>query len=551
MRGLGAIAVGFVIGALGTAAVTSLAESGTSRENLMHPGASRGPEAAPVDRRDGDRANADPEVLTPTRPSGPRPESGSAAARGAQAGIVLHGTLRDDAGAAIQTGEDGSWISLTGDDGNPRNLGADASGHYAIPGLSPGTWRVRVRSVGFRPLEDELQLAPDAAVVRHDFVLQTSVGLDVRGFTPDGQPLLAALSDRVPAAEWMVRLTAVATAEPPPQLLPPIGERARSAFGIGLYHDRWEEDVEDLPPDAMGRLEVFEPLPAFVSLVLRHVVLQTVRVERGATSVTFSVPWDLVAAQFGSVRVRAVDAQTRRPPADVTASLSDSQSFSGGTHPNADGDFIWRDQLPGLLNLRLSCPGYETWAAVVTVPPGGEVDLGTVALDAEVHIAGVVRDDEGRPQSVWLSAARVDQDAETASFVHGFYSWQSDATGRFKIEHLGRHDYEIRVASGAWVRRPNFVSTRGGDVDDAVVLVARGTGVTVDVRLPPSGSWAVEIVGKDGTIALPRTPWAVSGSSTWTVAPGDYEARLFGEGGLVRNVPFTVGSKPMLVSLTP
>ncbi len=133
----------------------------------------------------------------------------------------------------------------------------------------------------------------------------------------------------------------------------------------------------------MGRLEGLAPLPVFVSLVLRHVVLQTLRVEPGADSVTFTVPWEQIDAQFGTVRVRVIDAETKVPLTKATASISDSQA--GGEKPDADGVFALPHQKPGLLDLELRCEGYERWVSLVDLPP-------TVALDHVTHIAGTVRD---------------------------------------------------------------------------------------------------------------------------------------------------------------
>src|SRR5262249_10522635 len=149
------------------------------------------------------------------------------------------------------------------------------------------------------------------------------------------------------------------------------------------------------PGDAMGHLEIFEPLPAYVSLALRSAVLQTQRVEPGATSVTFTVPWDLVDSKFGSVRARVIDAGTRQPLLGANASLEDSQTGGGGGKPDADGVCLWKHERPGLLDLEVRCKDHESWVTRVELQPGADVDLGDIALGSTTTIAGTVRDASG------------------------------------------------------------------------------------------------------------------------------------------------------------
>lgn len=349
------------------------------------------------------------------------------------------------------------------------------------------------------------------------------------------------------------RLTAVATAEPPPALLPPIAYRVYERFGIGLFHDRQNAITghDNFPPDSLGRLEILGPLPAYASLVFRHVVLQTQRVEEGATSVTFTMPWERVAGQLGSVRARFVDAGSGLPLLDARADLSDAQGLGGGIEPDADGTFLWERQRPGLLELVLDCPGHERWMSEVLVRPGARTDLGTVAVEPATRISGFVRDAAGQPRSGHLSLCVVDRRAETTDIMSALYQGSSDGSGRFVFEGLGRRVYEIRPSEYEFAARPLLVDARAGDVENAVLLVDEGTQVSFEAHWPYTRSLAFDIVGRDGSQVIPRW-WAMGRiSNTRPMLPGLYEARLFDEDKLLRTIPFEVKGERLHVPLAP
>jgi hypothetical protein len=90
----------------------------------------------------------------------------------AQVGTAaLRGDVRDQAGAAIP----GASVTVTAiDQGRSQTVVTDGHGSYLVPGLSPGSYEVRLELPGFRPLTRRgVGLAP-GETVRLD--LQLEVG---------------------------------------------------------------------------------------------------------------------------------------------------------------------------------------------------------------------------------------------------------------------------------------------------------------------------------------------------------------------------------------
>src|SRR4030095_9039914 len=102
---------------------------------------------------------------------------------------------------------------------------------------------------------------------------------------------------------------------PPRAPRPEPSLRLYQRWGIGYFFEAGNQVMgEDaMPADVMGRLELDEPLPAYVSLVFRPLVLQTQSVEPGTKEVVFVLPASALEALLGGVRVRVIDEETRPP----------------------------------------------------------------------------------------------------------------------------------------------------------------------------------------------------------------------------------------------
>jgi hypothetical protein len=471
-------------------------------------------------------------------------------------GSLVYGVVMAESGDPIGPAAESARVEFTSRDGAASKARLEASGIYAAPNLHAGEWLMRLSIAGYLPMERRLLLDPHETAVRVDVVLQSALVLLVRGVTADGR----SLADVVRATPALMRidsgLCAVATMEPPGGFLPesPTGDYRR--WGVGRYSDGLAMPPfgigGQLPPDAIGRLEILAPLPAFASLVLRGEVLQTLRIEPGATSITFSTETDLVAAHSGGVRVRVIAAESGRSIAGARGSLNETNAF-GNTDERVsdeDGLLAWDGELAGVQRLDIEVEGREQWRKRVRIPSGGVAELGTIALDFAAHVQGVVRDATGAPQVAQVAMLPSGPDgADGQSDMH----WeQTDESGEFSFERLGRRDWEIRVGVDRWAARPVAISTRGGDVDGVVVIVDPGTEVRLVPRWPASESRELEIQSDDGFIAMRRRQlWGDWAQQTRRMLRGRYEARLFDKGNLVKTIPFEVGGEPLQLSLGP
>lgn len=106
---------------------------------------------------------------------------------GAQVGLgALSGDVTDQAGAAVP----GAIVTVTAVGTNGvRTIATGADGHYTVPGLTPGRYRIHVELTGFRPLTREGVLLSTGETVRLDLQLQVGDLAEAVAVTADA-PLL-------------------------------------------------------------------------------------------------------------------------------------------------------------------------------------------------------------------------------------------------------------------------------------------------------------------------------------------------------------------------
>ena len=112
---------------------------------------------------------------------------GRPAVAAAQVGLAgLSGDVADQAGAAVP----GAIVTVTavGTNGS-RTTVTGADGHYTVPGLTPGRYRIQIESSGFRPLTREGVLLATGETVRLDLQLQVGGLSEALTVTADA-PLL-------------------------------------------------------------------------------------------------------------------------------------------------------------------------------------------------------------------------------------------------------------------------------------------------------------------------------------------------------------------------
>ena len=498
---------------------------------------------------------AEPIVIPDPSPDGApgAADAGSSAGAAADAlvGILVHGAVIDTNGRAVPPAE---W-GITFDDarGQPQWTKVGPSSTYAMSGLTPGQWTVHCRLPGYRGTTRTLELSASQTVVRLDLVLEPAVVLLIKAFTPEGQPLLDAIKAEMAGGEpWNpYRIAAIATREPPPAALPEISERSYERWDIGSYSDRLDSwrGPDDTPSDAMGKLELDGALPAYVSVVFRHIVLQTQLVEPDATEVVFVISIPSLQALLGSVKLHVVSAETKQPVPGMTAALSDSQTSGGGDKPDAEGNFLWEKQRPGRLELEVRAADHETLYAVVSVQPGATTDLGTLELTRLAAMRGRVVDAAGSPVALNLRAL-IDEPIGGRG-MGARSSFKSNAEGAFESYGLGRHRYHVAIASDEWAALPVPVDLSNGDVEGVVITVVPGTPVRLIPRWESGQRYDVRVTNEEGAIASDARAW----DSEWTwfkrMVPGRYEVTLLDEGRMVKQIPLVVGDTQLALELKP
>jgi hypothetical protein len=477
--------------------------------------------------------------------------SSAGAAADALVGILVHGAVIDTNGRAVPPADWG--ISFDDDRGEPQRAKVGPSSTYAMSGLTPGRWTVRCRLQGYRGTTRTLELSAAQPVVRLDLVLEPAVVLLIKAFTPAGQPLLEAIKSEMAGGEsWNpYRIAAIATREPPPAALPEISERSYESWDIGSYSDRLDSwrGPDDTPSDAMGKLELDGALPAYVSVVFRHIVLQTQLVEPGTTEVVFVVSIPSLQALLGAVKLRVVSADTKQPVPGMTAALSDSQTSGGGDKPDAAGNFLWEQQRPGRLELEVRAADHETLYAVVSVQPGATTDLGTLELTSLVAVRGRVVDAAGNPVALNLRALIDDPIGGRGMGERS--SFKSNAEGAYESYGLGRHRYHVSISSDQWAALPVPVDLSNGDVEGLVITVVPGMPVRLIPRWESGQRYGVRVTSEEGSIASDARAWDTEWTWFKRLPPGRYEVALIDEGRMVKRLPLVVADTPVALELKP
>ena len=471
----------------------------------------------------------------------------SGGAPDALVGIVVYGAVLEPGGKPARIG-DRRWMYFEGAPGR-RTVQVSDESLYSLAGLQPGTWKLRTDFDGYRPERLEVELDGSQPTVRLDIVVKPAVSLLIKGFTPSGERLADALGSVMGPDTFSVPLGAIATREPPPTALPEISVRLYDRWGIGSFRPSFEMLFGDeaLPEDVLGRLELDESLPAHVSLVFRHLVVQTQLVEPGAQEVVFVVPLEALTALLGGLRVEVIDSETRQPLADARAELSDSQSGGMGQPSTTPGLFIWEKQRPGLLELQITAPGHEQWDGEVSIAPGAVTDLGTLELTPATSVKGVVLDAAGAPVSVGLRALA----DEGRGLGMGARRYQKSGTdGRFTCDGLGRRRYLLMVSNEDWAGLPVPVDLRHGDVEGVVVNVEPGVAVQLRSTWPEDQTYDVRLVTGDGLL-LSEAEWRGDWIRTRRLPVGEFVAVISRDGRELNRVSFRVGQEPLTVELAP
>lgn len=338
-------------------------------------------------------------VVQADAPAAPPGNEVSAAATGAvesrrhSAGsAVLYGTLQSAEGEAV----DGYlWLASGSVQFGSAGL-RNGERAFAFAGLSPGTYRLTSRFDDQLPVTREVLVT--APRTRIDLTLDPRWLLTVHAVTPDGAPLLEAVSKDLPGLRMGQGVSVVALDEPLAGDLPP-GSGASFSGGLGVFRrsDPFGEKV--LAKTAVGALALPNDRPVQVALLLSGVLLAQQSVAPGTSEVTFTLAAEALVAKTATVRVRIVD-EHGGPVAGANVNLDGS--FNPKSLTDEAGRIEFTKVLPGLR--RCSVRGKDSGGPPIqiNVRAGAEIDVGDVVLRKLVSF-DLAFDDFGGNGGVYLS----------------------------------------------------------------------------------------------------------------------------------------------------
>lgn len=336
-------------------------------------------------------------------------------------GILLTGTLRLRDGQPAPAWMNASLAKTT------RNANAAADGRYALVGLQPGEWTVRLGGTGVVEQTATVALGDDA-VQHHDFVLDPAFPVRVRIVTADGGDASRALGKALPE---FAEFTVAGQREPFPERLAP------TDYGRVFVGDAKWENQRNSGDGVAGTLH-FAALPAHAALLQRHLVLAQKVVSPGQTELEFVVDIAALAQRAGSATVRVLDADTGAAVTGARVSLLTSNRGGGGRVVDAEGRAALEGLPPGLLRCQITAKGHESMYTTVRVGEGQRLDLGDVRLGPSVPLAGTVLDADGKPAAT-AELAWTELKWRTSPIAFGSNRGaRADAEGKFSLFGTGR-----------------------------------------------------------------------------------------------------------------
>ncbi|MEW6745469.1 MAG: sigma-70 family RNA polymerase sigma factor [Planctomycetota bacterium] len=468
-------------------------------------------------------------------------------------GVLLYGAILDTEGEPLRDVD--VTLGRVSDDTDAIRA-SDLKGTYAIAGLEPGVWKVQANRTGYDEFEGGIVLEPSTAQRRYDIVLAPSALLNVRLVTPSGGPFEEI---KIPGLRWpLSRLTAVvATKDAPGETLPMNARPSHLYFGVGRYHSR--ADMRggrgaariDIPTGYSGVLELSEPLPLYVSVAFKHVILDTRLVTRLDQDLTLVVDPEVIDKSRVSLELRLVDAESGAPIEMADVQVSDSVSVGGGSKTGADGRVRIDNIEPGIMEFRIERSDYEVIHQEIWLEAGVECDLGEVALFRATAINGILVDPDGNPVTGGVGFRNLDR-LIMPQLLNMGGSYSTEETGEFHIRGAGRgrHLLFARWGGDEWAVNPTLVDTAGGPVDGVKVELRRGTKVSVRPAVTPERIYLVSIQDSAGIPVWTCRVWG-GGATAVFLLPGNYTVTVWDERTPVKVTPFKVRTEPVAIAVNP
>jgi RNA polymerase sigma-70 factor (ECF subfamily) len=525
--------------ALGCAAV--LAAVFAYRGLTSRPGGSSEPLASsgPVASTSAPKAapSGKPALETVTKPSeraaGAAPAEIPAAARNERPATLFYGSLLDPAGRPL-TGLWSAGVSLTDADGRRRYGDAKDGGSFAFNALPYGKYWVTAGADGFRAAEDVIDLEAGHAQIQKDITLQPVPILKIRVVTPEGENLFDVLRGDTNLSGHPV-LVPVATKDRPGKWFNEVVGSLNNTFGIGHFWN-YGPRVQALPSGCMGILMLDQELPAYVSLVNYHRVVQTKEVMPGEEEVRFVVSLDDLMATLATIHVQVVDADTQTPLAGANAMLWGGTYMDTGKRSDSSGNIVFEGREPGEFDLHVRAKGYEEYKAHILADSGTTTDLGQIALDKEIQLEAKVVDGSGAPRSERFSLGTFDPATHKLTMEQQ-RAYQSGGGGLLKLDGLGRRVYVLRTANHdavndqdnpetKWVSGDVLVDLRSGTAPaNFVVSLVPATRMMIAVKGEPAEGLRFIVMDEQG-LDLVSSRFYGTGPRPLTLPQGKYRVAL-------------------------
>lgn len=381
------------------------------------------------------------------------------------------GSVRDVAGAPIG-GVAKAQVRFVDRSGRLRTCDVANDGEFALKALALGPHWVTVTAEGYQAENISIDLSADRPRQRLDLTLQNAVQLRVQITTPDGTNLHDLKAAR--------HLVPVATREP---LETRYGDVHAATPLVGRFQERHSRS-EVLPLKYVGVLVMDDDQPAWVSLLRESVVVQTRRVEPGQNEVAFVLEPDDLFSRSSAIRVRVLDARTGLSLHRARVRISGAGDLEREVITDEHGFAAVEGRVASSYELLIRARTYADLRLSVDVLQAGVTDVGTIALEPEVTVAGLILDVDGRPRSTTFSLGFVDPMDRSLRWSSRA-SIHSSPDGSFFIRGLGRREYVIRTSDDD--REPGADWKGIATVSGNVVLDTRAGSIAgLEVRVRPA-----------------------------------------------------------------
>ena len=449
-------------------------------------------------------------------------------------GVLGYGRVAAVDGAGVPDAR----LELEDDEARLYRASTGPTGGWSLAGFPPGPYELRVERDGFLPHAERVAV-PAARDWRRDVRLVPAARLPVR--FEDEQGVALAMQG---FGDLASTLAVVATREPPGRRLPGVTGRLASRSPFGRFLSRAERETPpDLGPRHQGILALEAAPPLFASAVVRDVVLETRSISGAEEELVFVVDPSALEAIRATVRVRLVDRDDGTP---ITEGVV-LQHPSGGLRATPrveEGELVFEGVPPGTLDLETPASGtWERLERAVDVPPGGALDLGTIALGRRAPFRVRIVDEAGAPvaQDVRLVVARPEL-ASAPGDRGQRMGIRIGADGVAEVAHLAPGPTFVAAGGGdGWALVARMVDTRRET--DVELVLRRGTPVVL--RRAASARPEIVYVLEDaagfallGGSWLPRDLFLASGRYLLRGLEGTRE---------VERVPFAVAQERLVV----